>query len=147
MLELFMIIPLVSALRNDRLSIIVWQIVGVACFLYSAVPYLGISVMSWAWYAGHARGVEVTIIDILMVAIAISQRSQVGSSHPPFRIAMWLYFCVVTLRVAFAQVPIAALFYAWQLLRMYLVFVVVARASADERVVIALLKGFAIGIL
>ena len=60
---------------------------------------------------------------------------------------MKLFFCAVTLSTYFASVPMASLFYSWQLLRMYLVFVVVARACADERVIPALFQGLAIGLI
>src|SRR5262249_31706501 len=64
----------------------------------------------------------------------------------PFRLVMGFYFCVVLLSAVQAQVPFAVLFYAWQLLRIFLVYVLITKAVADERVVPALLTGMAIGI-
>jgi hypothetical protein len=147
-LELMIILPLASALRqNPRYVPLIWQFVGAACFLSSVVPQLGISVIDWAYYPGHTWGVEITIIDALMVALFIFQRGQSNAARIPFRLPMALYFCAVTFSAFFAGVPMAALFYSWQLLRMYLVFIVVARACSDERVVPSLLRGLAIGLL
>lgn len=143
-----MILPIVMALRqNERFAPLLWQVIGAACFLSSAVGQLGISVIDWSYYSGHTKGLEITIIDILMVAIFISQPSQKHAAKLPFRIPMLLYFCTVTVSVFFASVQMASVFYLWQLLRMYLVFAVTARACSDQRVVPALLKGLAIGLI
>jgi len=60
---------------------------------------------------------------------------------------MALYFLATVLSALQANEPEAALFYPWQLARMFLVYAAVARGCADPRVAPALLKGMALGIL
>jgi O-antigen ligase len=146
--ELMMILPMASVLKQKpNLVPLTWQLVGVGCFMMTVFSPLGLSVISWPFYAGHTKGAEITIIDIVMVAIYVSQKTDMVLPKLPFRIPMKMYFCAVTLSAVFAQLPEATLFYSWQLLRMYFVFVVVARACGDERVVPAVMKGLAIGLL
>jgi O-antigen ligase len=59
---------------------------------------------------------------------------------------MAFYFIAVLLSAFQTPVPMASLFYAWQLARMFLVYAVVANACVDERVAPALLTGMAIGL-
>jgi O-antigen ligase len=59
---------------------------------------------------------------------------------------MGFYLSVVLLSATQAAVPVATLFYTWQLARVFLVYAVVTKACADERVVPSLLKGMAIGL-
>src|SRR5262249_2649449 len=69
------------------------------------------------------------------------------AQHPlPFRISMGFYLLTVLLSAIQAAVPFATFFYAWQLARVFLVYAVVTRACADERVAPSLLKGMAIGL-
>jgi O-antigen ligase len=65
----------------------------------------------------------------------------------PFRGIFGTYFFAVLLSTFQASVPEAALFYPFQLARIFLLFALVARAcSADDRVAPSLLRGMAIGI-
>jgi hypothetical protein len=145
--ELIMIIPMISILKQrPHLVPVVWQLVGLGCFLISIFPPLGLSFISWPFYSGHTKGMEITIVDILMIVIYFSQKASVPPTKLPFRLPMKLYLCAALVSILSAQVPIAALFYSWQLVRMYLVFVVVARSSSDARVPPALLKGLAFGL-
>ena len=60
---------------------------------------------------------------------------------------MALYFVAALLSVLPARVPMAALFYVWQLARMYLVYAVVTAAcAADLRAVRALMNGMVAGL-
>jgi O-antigen ligase len=61
---------------------------------------------------------------------------------------MALYFASTLVALAVAQVPMAAAFYSWQLLRVFLIYAAVARGcAADPRVAPSLLNGMAIGVL
>jgi hypothetical protein len=52
----------------------------------------------------------------------------------------------VIIVVSLASVPTAALFYAWQLFRMFFVYIVIARAPQDEATVNSILTGLMIGL-
>ena len=64
----------------------------------------------------------------------------------PFRLAMGLYFLAMVLSIAVAQVPMAAAFYPWQLLRVYFIYIVVRRASYDPKILDSIFIGMAIAL-
>jgi O-antigen ligase len=89
-------------------------------------------------------GAEFSLIDVLSLAIYFSLPS---ARHTlPFRFPMLLYFSAVFLSVFQSDVRITALFYCWQLARIFLLYVVVVRACADERVPPALMSGMTVGL-
>jgi O-antigen ligase len=113
-------------------------------FLLTAGQRLEIALVSWPEWPGMAKGVEISILDLLALAIYLS----LGRSRQklPFRLPMFLYFFTVLLSALQAEVPVATLFYAWQLGRIFFVYVVVARACEDELVGPALMTGMAAGL-
>jgi O-antigen ligase len=96
-------------------------------------------------WPGYVEGAEVSILDILVLALyLILPRDR----HPlPFRLSMGLYFIAVLLSTFRAQVPETALFYNWQLARIFLVYSIAAKACSDSQISSALLKGMAVGLL
>jgi hypothetical protein len=95
------------------------------------------------WYL---KGAEFSILDALALCLYLSLPG--GRHSLPFRFSMALYFIAALLSVLQANQPMAALFYPWQLARMFLVYAVVARAAcADPRVAPALMKGMAVALL
>jgi O-antigen ligase len=102
---------------------------------------LAISEMAWP---GYVKGLEISVLDVLALALYLSLP---GARHPlPFRVSMALYFVAASLSTLQAAEPLAALFYLWQLARMFLVYAVVARACTDPRGVLAILMGMAAGL-
>lgn len=102
--------------------------------------------ISWLEWPGFVKGAEISVLDTLSVAVYF------GSSHTrqplPFRISMLPYFVAASFSVLLAPAPLAAFFYPWQLVRMYVVYAAVTRAcAADPRAAAGLLKGMAAGLL
>jgi O-antigen ligase len=130
--------------RNPREIPKVWMLMGFMPFGLTARPEFDIAIISWAGWPGYVKGLEFSLLDACALAIYISlPRTQ----HPlPFRLSMAFYFIAVVLSIFQASVPMAAVFYAWQLARVFLVYAVVAKACADERVPSALLTGMALGL-
>ncbi len=117
---------------------------GFLLFVLAALPFLDIAVISWPFWPGHTKGMEITLLDVLALAIYWNSPK---SRHPlPFRTAMVFYFLAVLFSVFQAGVPFASAFYLWQIARVFLLYAVVARASVDYEVVKALIKGMAIGL-
>ncbi len=138
------IMPLAGWLRDHpREAPKIWALMGFLPFGLGPF-HLFLAVISWAGWPGYVLGAEVSIIDIMAIALYLSlPRTE---RRLPFRLSMVLYFLAVLLSAFQAPVPVAALFYAWQIARMFLLYAVVAKACKDERVVPALLTGMAIGI-
>lgn len=140
-------IPLLAAWlrRSPQQTSKIWIAMGVLPFVISTGPHpLYIALISWPEWPGYVKGVEVSAVDVLALALYISQPTTQNSL--PFRLTMLLYFIAVVTSVFSAQVPTAAVFYVWQLSRMFLVYTVVAKASYDKRSAPALLTGMALGL-
>jgi O-antigen ligase len=138
------ILPLSNWLkRNPSEAPKIWVLVGFLPF--AIIPFhLFMAIISWEYWSGFVKGLEFTVLDAVAIALYLCLPA---SRNPlPFRISMALYFTAVVVSVFQADVPMAALFYPWQLGRMFLLYAVVARASGDDRVVLALLTGMAIGL-
>ena len=118
---------------------------GLLPFVLTTGPHaLYIAIISWPGWPGYVKGAEFSALDVFALAIYLSQPR--ARQSLPFLVSMSLYFTAVLVSAFMAQVPMAALFYAWQLARMFLVYAVVTRACSDERVVPSLLTGMAFGI-
>jgi O-antigen ligase len=144
---LLMALPLAVWLRkNPRQLPKVWIAMGLLPFILTVGPHaLYIAVISWRDWPGYVKGVEVSAIDICALAIYLSQPR--ARHATPFLFSIGLYFIAALISAFHSQVPMASLFYVWQLARTFLVYAVVARAcSEDDRVAPALLTGFAIGV-
>ena len=138
------VFPLVGWLRrNPREAPKIWMLMGFLPFGLGTF-HLYMAAISWPAWPGYVKGTEISVLDVLALALYLSLPRT--KSAFPFRLSMVLYFLAVLLSVLQAPVPMAALFYPWQLARMFLVFAVVAKACADERVVPALLTGMTIGL-
>lgn len=156
------VVPFAAWLRrNPHQAPKAWMLVGFLPFvlhyfhLYLAV----ISYSDWPGYVigvapppeygvgwpGYVEGAEVSALDLLALALYLGFPS--AGRSPPFRLPMALYFCAVLLSAYQAAEPKTALFYCWQLTRMFLVYSVVARTYYDPRVAPAILKGMAAGLL
>lgn len=133
------IAPLAGWLRrNPRQASKAWMLMGFLPLTLSHF-HLNMALISWAFWPGYVKGFEFSVLDALAIALYFSLS---GPRQPlPFRISMALYFIAVLISAVQAEVPLAALFYPWQLARMFLVYAVVTRGSADLRYVYALLTG------
>ena len=139
------ILPLARWIRrNPRQAPRIWILMGFLPFGITAVRHSYMAVISWPMWPGFVKGMEVSVLDVFALAIYLSLPRV---RHPlPFRWSIGFYFLAVLLSVFQAGVPAGALFYLWQLARIFLVYAAVTRACVDERVVSALLTGMAIGL-
>ena len=106
---------------------------------------LYMAAISWADWPGFVKGAEFSVLDAVALALYFSLPS--ARYALPFRISMALYFVSVLLSAFQAQVPMATLFYPWQLARMFLVYAAVARACSQPHGAPAVLVGMAAGLV
>ena len=139
------LLPLAIWLHRRRASSPwIWMLIGILPFLLSAGPRLQIAVISWPGWPGMTKGMEISALDLLAVAIYLGLGR---SRHPlPFRFSLAFYLLTVLLSALHAQEPVATIFYAWQLVRIFFVYMVVARACEDERVAAWLMMGMGAGL-
>jgi len=144
-LALIAVLPLSHWMRRSRQNFrLVWIALGFMPFGIAASPNLDIAVIDWAGWPGFVKGALITAVDIIALAIFFALPQSRRSSR--FKVPMILYFGFVALSALQAAVPMAALFYPWQLLRMYLIYLVVERGCALRGAVPCLFTGLAIGL-
>jgi len=139
------ILPVTRWLRqNPHDAPKLWMLLGFLPFAVS-FTHLNMAFISWVGWPGYLHGAEFSVLDALAFALYLSLR---GTPHAvPFRLSMAFYFLATVLSSFEATEPTAALFYSWQLARMFLVYATVARGCADPRVAPAILKGMAAGLV
>ena len=109
------------------------QIIG---FLIGFCPFflgwyhLNMAIISWAEWPGYVKGLEVSIVDFLVVAVSFTLPRTIRSFPLLLSFAMAAYFFAALLSVVQSGVPMASLFYCWQLLKLYFLCTVLARACA-----------------
>ena len=139
------ILPLSAWLRqNPQQAPKLWTFVGFLAVEHGP-QHMYMAVDSWAGqWPGYTFGAEISLLDLICIAVYLTLPR---SRHSlPFLFPIGLYFFAATISVFQASVPTAALFYSWQLARIFFFYAVVTKAcAADERVVAALLKGIAFG--
>ena len=109
--------------------------------------HLYMALVSRVEWPGYLSGIEVTVLDALTLAVYLSLPR--ANHLLPFRISMGLYFFAVLISVFQARYAwLPALFYPWQLARMFLFYATVTTACATyPRAALALLKGMSAGLL
>lgn len=127
---------------NRRLAPIVWASLGFLPFVVG--PWnLYIAPISWSGWPGFVKGMEVSLLDAVAIAVYASMP---GKRRLRLKLPFLAYIAAVLLSTLQANVPMPALFYAWQLARMFLLFAAVAAACRDERAPFAILTGLVLGL-
>lgn len=97
--------------------------VGILPFTINAIN-LDAALISWAGWPGYAKGIILTLLDTLALALLATR------GHPfrnlPFLGLVVAYMLAATLSVAFSSTAMSSSFYAFQLLRVLIVFAAVA---------------------
>ena len=127
---------------NERLRL--FALLG---FLPYVTTYLHLymAIDPWDW-VGYVKGAELSILDLTALTLYLSLHGPYA--RLPFRISMAAYFFAVVLSATQAKFPQTALFYSWQIARVFLLYATVYRGiCADPRVSSAILKGIAAGII
>ena len=114
-------------------------------FAFGALPFLlsflhlYIAPVSFAYWPGHTKGIEVSLIDSMAVAVLIATPRR--RKRAPYLWAFVIYIFLTTITVTWAIDKLAALGYAVQLMRMLLVYLAALRLSTTPRIVPAAVAG------
>ncbi len=108
-------------------------------YLYFAVGFLPFvisvwnldgAIISWATWPGQTKGVIITMLDALALAVVI--RSRRSPLFFPFAAIIMAYIGAAALSMVFSNNPQASFFYAWQLGTVLLVFWATANICMTE---------------
>jgi hypothetical protein len=142
---LMLVAPLSGFLRrNPRQAQIAWMLLGFLPFVIQSFHFY-MAVYSGIWGGGYVKGLEVSILDVIAIALYFSTAD--AKQPLPFRLVMAFYFLMVVFSAFLAWQPKVSLFYVWQLARMFLVYAIVTRGCSDPRVTRALMTGLAAGLI
>ena len=113
-----------QSVRNRHL---VWMAIGLLPFTIGAF-HLDASIISWAMWPGYVKGLLVSLLDAAAVAVLLTMSG--GRGRTPFAWLIGGYIAVAALAIAFADIKMAAFFFAWQLGRVLLVMLAVSRIAS-----------------
>ena len=120
-----------------------------AYFLIALMPFvmgwlnLDAAIINYAGWPGHTKGLIITILDSLALAIIFTGSNPL-KKLPLFGI-LFLYVCTAILSMAFSNLPVTSSFYAFQLIRVLVLFIAVASIMRDPRAIHWLGYGLAAG--
>jgi O-antigen ligase len=128
------------ARKNPKVMTALVMALGVLPF----VP-VHINLISYEFYRGDARGIEITLEDIvaLILALAIPPTGRPSS----FRFIRAAYYLAFVISFFVSVLPHFSVFSLWKLARMYVVFNVAERVAADPRRAASLVTGLASGVV
>lgn len=120
-----------------------------AYFAMGALPFtiswmnLDASLINWAAWTGYAKGIVITLIDTLALALIFTSRMPWRGL--PFLGLFLAYLAATALSMAFSNLPMSSSFYVFQVVRVVLVFVAVASIMNDPKGIRWLVWGLAVG--
>tara|TARA_R110000787_G_scaffold2243_3_gene9011 strand:+ start:54672 stop:55946 length:1275 start_codon:yes stop_codon:yes gene_type:complete len=104
---------------------------------------LDAALINWAAWPGYAKGIVITLIDTLALALILTSRAPWRGL--PFLGLFLAYLAATALSMAFSDLPMSSSFYVFQIVRMLLVFVAVASIMNDPNAIRWLIWGLAVG--
>lgn len=145
LLLIFALIPLTAALLSS----------GSAgrrqtAFLFGALPFFSqalhviVAPISWAYWPGYVKGIELSLTDGMALGIlfAMTRNRAAANYLVPFGLLM---ACALASAPG-TSAPTAAVFVAWQILRVAIIYVAASRLASDPAVLRAMIGGMVLGL-
>lgn len=126
--------------RHPAWRLRAWVLVGFLPFFSRA----DMGILYWN-RPGDTNGIEVALLDWLALSLLFAARRRAGAT--PYRIVMGAYLAVALGAVTYSEWSLGAFGYVWKLGRMYLLYAAVCRASQDDAVPAAILRGVMYGLV
>lgn len=119
-----------------------YLLVGILPFVISAFN-LDAAFVTWPAWPGYAKGIVVSLLDTLAIAILMTSRAPLKKL--PFLVVVLAYLFAVALSLTASSLPMSSFFYLFQMARVLLIFVAVASFAGDPRAIRWLCMGLALG--
>ncbi|HET6942083.1 MAG TPA: O-antigen ligase family protein [Sphingomicrobium sp.] len=138
--------PIVASYLKSQPKYVQW-----AAFAMGLIPFvtgtlhLYVAPIAWPMWPGWPKGVEISAMDFLAIAILIGTKSQGRGLK---QIWPWLaYLAAIFIAIPQGQVVLAGFFYAWQIMRVALVCAAAIRLASYAGAPESLLKGIFAGLI
>lgn len=105
---------------------------------------LDAALINWAGWPGYAKGIVITLLDALALAIIITHRAP--KRFTPLLGWLLLYLTTAIVSIASSRMPTPSAFYAFQLMRVIVLVIAVARIAADREALRWLAFGLSAGV-
>ena len=118
-------------------------------FAFGVLPFitnwanLDVAIISWGHWLGHTKGLQLSILDPLAIAVIVSSRN--AWQQLPFRLLVGAYLLLTILSTLYADLWLSSFFYVFQFVRVALVFVAVSAFGGNSKAVQWLCYGLAAG--
>jgi O-antigen ligase len=146
LLALFIGTPALAGLLRSQPRYIVQTCFVLGATMFFLAPRLWAAPVAWPLWPGLARGIEISFVDAISIALIASTKSVRIPLSLKLAFGIYCLGVLVSTFVAYQWIP--ATFYAWQLFRTVLLFVAVARVCATvEEAPVALLSGLGAGLM
>ena len=130
--------------RHPRHLLAAAFMIGLLPFVMSPL-HLYVAPVSWPAWPGSVKGIEISLLDALAVAIIVATRPI--KTPMMFKVALGVVVTALIISTLAAAQIWPSAFYGWQLLRAVLVYLAVARASAQHSAFpIRVLLGMGLGL-
>lgn len=148
LLMLLVLAPALAAFLRSQPKYIPHACFSMGAMFYFLDPLLYVAPISWAHWPGPVKGVEVSLIDAVALAvIAATHRGPASPIGIKVGFACYLAAIAVSTLASASQTTWPQLFYLVQLLRGVVVFIAVKRATAMfPSVPVAILGGLSVGV-
>ncbi len=135
---------MVQWMRADaRIAPWVWAAIGFLPFV-TTPWHLYVAPVSWPMWPGYAKGIEISLLDALALAMLLSVPAR--ARILPFKVPLFFFLVMLVLSSVQAEVTLAAFFPVWQFMRMIMVVAAVASVCRDERAAQAVINGMVAGL-
>jgi O-antigen ligase len=138
--------PIVASYLKSRPDYVKW-----AAFAMGLIPFvtgtlhLYVAPIAWPMWPGWPKGIEISALDFLAIAILIGTKSHGRGLK---QIWPWLaYLGAIFAAIPHGEVVMAGFFYAWQIMRVGLVCSAAIRLAAYVGAPESLLKGIFVGLI
>jgi len=108
------------------------------------VAHLVVAPIPWPYWPGYVKGIEFSLIDALALAVVLAPRA--GRARAIHAAPFFGMIAVALLSVFHTQVPLAAMFVAWQTFRVFLIYMAATRLASDAAGRRALIAGMVLGL-
>ena len=143
---LFTALPLIISLlrQHPHRRPLAFVALGLVLFFGDTLR-IDAAIIGWPMWNGIVRGIQISIVDIIAVALIVTRRKVSGKL--PFWGVIAFYGATLFVSVLQSTAPMASFFVCWQFLRMALVFAAIAGEIQNAQLRKGLLTGFSLGLM